>query len=345
MTILVVAQSINDYCSSNLQSFTGYIPGDTLLASTTAGTFDSTSVTYALTIYNSFSVRAIKKIPAGQTLLWLHVMYYTTPVVQSSTVPDSITFTSDDETPLIRVNKTTGSATVYQVQLLQGGSTVTLAGTFSMASNTLKELDIKWLSHVSTGNIEIYDGQTLVYTFTGNTTVDADVRFVVFGGSNAAGSATDAVRVSEVIVADEPTLRMKLRNLKVSSVDSATNWTTTLGKVIETTGGVSIVAASPGNFSTSPGSILFNMTDIPAADAAKRVRGVYVTQFMSRTGSTPIANTRTIVDIAGTVYESSDHALFGGSDNVQIEFLLNPSTGQAWTPTEVNAAKVGVKSV
>jgi hypothetical protein len=345
MAILATAQSVNDYCMSNQQLFGGSVVTDIMIQNTTVANFDSTSVSYALTLYNAYVVRVIKPLPTAGTVYWTHVMYVTTSLTGSATLPDMMAYVSDDETPLVRFNKVTASGNTYQVQLLQGATLVTLAGTFTLPVTSLRELDFKWQGHSTTGNIEVYDNQTLIYSFTGNTLVDADIKYVVFGGSNSSGSVTSAVHISEVIVADEPTLRMKLRNLKVSTVDSATNWTTSLGKVIGTGGGVSIDHALPGNFSTSPGTLLFNMSDIPAADTAKRIRTVVVTKFISRTGITPIAGTRTVLDISGTLYETANHDLFGDSDNIQIEYLNNPATSQPWTFTEVNALKVGVKSV
>lgn len=347
MTILATAQSLNDYCGSSRQDYAGFIQTHDLPFTQNAANFDATSVTYALSLFNSFIVRVVKRLPGGGSTLWTHCMFRTTSFAQAADVPHLMAYVSEDEVAQVVLRKaSTVSGNLYEFQLRRGGVYITLpGGPINISSLALHELDIKWFGNATSGNVELYDGQTLIYSFSGDTTVDSDIRYVTFGGRGLSGVNTADAHVSEVIIADEPTLRMKLRNLTVASVASATNWTTNLGKVIAVSGGTSIDYAQPGNFNLSPGTLMFNMTDIPMADAAKRVRAVVVTKFLSVTPSSPITGTRTVLDNSGILSETANHTLFGNSENIQIEYSLNPATGQPWTYTEVNALKVGVKSV
>ena len=205
-----------------------------------------------------------------------------------------------------------------------------------IATATLFKIDIQ-VNYSTTGWVRIYLNGTMVYEFVGNTIASGSTStsLTKMGFTNSGTSSS--MYYSEVIVAERDTRTLSLYTLVPTGNGSGNQWQGSYTDIDEgranETDVVSTTAAEQAAF--------FEIGDIPAGNYA--IQAVKVTAQATR-GVTGPANIQIGVRSAGTTTLSPNKPLDSAWTKVNETFLVNPTTGLAWTLAEVNAMQIAARS-
>lgn len=148
-----------------------------------------------------------------------------------------------------------------------------------------------------------------------------------------------ANRISQIIAADEPTLRLPLVTCYPNAAGDVNQWTGAYTAVDE-------MNADIGDF-TETGSagqlFLANITDLPSGNTLTPL-GVGVT-ILAAKGATGPTSIKIAIKTHGTVYYGTTYALTLAYAGYSYLWTVNPSTGIAWTQAEITALQIGYESV
>lgn len=143
---------------------------------------------------------------------------------------------------------------------------------------------------------------------------------------------------SEVVFADEPTMRLNLATIYPNAAGDTNTWDS------GTYASVDEMAADTGDFTESGTAgqlLLANVTDLPAT--AETPQNVQVTVLAAKgtTGPTKIA---LAIKTHGTVYYSGEFSLTEAYAAYSYIWNVNPNTSAAWTRAEITALQIGYES-
>jgi len=153
-----------------------------------------------------------------------------------------------------------------------------------------------------------------------------------------AATTASTAGISEVIICDEPTLRMGVVPIYPNAAGDATEWTGAYTAIDE-------LAASMTDFIETPDAVklfLCNVTDLPAGSLNPLCLKVSILAAKGSSGPTQI---KIAIKTHGTVYYSSTFALDISPTAYSYSWPLNPNTTAAWTTAEITALQIGVESV
>lgn len=269
------------------------------------------------------------------TELWQTVYFY--PASTSSGGQSIIKFTGTG-IDLLRL-KQNGLSNNFDFDYWNGTSWVNIATGVSLPAGILVRLDFHIKMDNVSGVFELYVNTALNSSFSGDTILTAATAIdsVTFRTSTT-GVTTQVF--SAFIVADEDTRAIIYSQTAINGAGTNTDWAGDNTAIDET--GVNdldfISSATPGDIET----VAFGNLAAEFA-TGHDVVGVGVTARAAKGAAGP-GFVKPVVRSGATIGEGTSQALDLSWAPKQHFFPLNPATGLAWTPGEVDAAEIGVKS-
>jgi hypothetical protein len=303
------------------------------VVSATGGRFDADASRNALVASLGVSEYSIRY--AESTEIWIHAFLY-----QESVAAEDLIYIGGDDGAYKIALESDGRWSVY----------ANVAATYTLLATTDDpvlvdegaHIDIRILMDVS-GEIQIYKDEVEVLTFSGDTTGDATYMDNLYiQGLTGAGNET---MISQLIIADQPTLGMRLVTLPVTGAGSTSEWTGTAADIDEAElNEADFISALEGDLVST-----FALTNVPtpAYDNYAAI-AVAVGVLANNPAETFVGNIQAALRIGGINYFSADSPfLTHDGQTVATVFTFNsdPSNASAWNKTKVNALEVGVKSI
>lgn len=259
---------------------------------------------------------------------------------QAATCQVSITIAAD------------GTVNVYRgaAATLLGSST---SGAFGFAST--RYFEVKAIFHTSTGSVIVkLDGNTIVSVTAANTSATTAASGDAWSNGTALGSLSDNrtwtiddLYILNLTGSQNTDFLGDVRVMPWTATADATvtGWTPNTGTTV-----VSVIDETPPNddtdYATSSATndiAVFNMTGATLT-AGTTIKGVMVRYRAKKdnAGGRALAST---IKHNGTSAQGATIALASSYTTKHDIYETNPSTGNAWTPTEVAAAQPGIKTV
>ncbi len=232
---------------------------------------------------------------------------------------------------------------VWRLDTRDGGGWVTRVSSLTSVpgNNVLTKITIKLVLHATTGEFTVWVGDTEVGSFIGDTIGDTGattVDKIRFTSSDSDGA--NATFISEVVIADEQTINMRVATLVPEGDGNQVDWVNGFAAVDEL-----INSASDSIQSASANEVeLMTLTDY-AGSTDMVVRTVFVSAKAIRGASGP-QNLQLAVREGATDGFSANKALTEVYTTFKNSFTVNPDTGPAaWTLPELDTMEAGVKSI
>lgn len=216
-----------------------------------------------------------------------------------------------------------------------GSSLTTLSGTYNMSAGTRANWDVYFKKHASAGILRLYKDGTLVLEETGLNTSNFAVDCVRIKGYD---STSSTISVSQVIVADESTIGMKVFSPNLSAGNSNT-FTSGAATDVDVDTATKLNTYITGNSNGLKAT--FAMENIPAGSLVAKAIAV---NTRAKKGASGPAHMNMVARVGGTDYNhGTDHNLTVGIDPFAVIYNTNPATGLAWDNTTVDASEMGVR--
>lgn len=245
----------------------------------------------------------------------------------------------DDANPILRIrnNDPGGIFGNLDFQYWNGAAWITIAEDI-VATDVLQPIDIHANLNAS-GEFTLYQNNMQIASFTGDTTLGATTaNNIVFG---PADSGVGDHYVSEVVVADEPTLNWRVQTLRATADGTHTEFTGTFADIDEVGlfDDLTFVTGDTNNFqesfviedSVTPGGYSVAAL-VTGARASRGSTGPQNMQFITVSNS----NTFTSASVSGLD--------LGLRPYLNIE-AVDPDTSLEWDDTSIAQAEVGVKAI
>jgi hypothetical protein len=200
--------------------------------------------------------------------------------------------------------------------------------------NGFLEIDMQISNFGINANVSVYCNGNLIIEYTGDiTTPNIENGFDCV----SIGNDSNYFYPSEIIVADEDTRLMRLKTLAPSAAgDTSANWTGAYTDIDETTLSDSDKIYS----STNNADFQCNLTGMPSG--AWSVKAVKVAaRCVDGSGSTGI---QLGVKSGGTVGSGNTQTASGYWQTKEILMQVNPVTGVAFTPAEIEALQINLRA-
>lgn len=187
----------------------------------------------------------------------------------------------------------------------------------------------------ASGSIDTFIDGTFYaqHSFSGDTTDLVDLEsFRCYSDFNTA--------YSEVIVADESTLDMRVQSLTPTGNGFHTDWTGDFNDVDSFDDGTSIKTATTEKES-------FTFSDITASVGGRAIKGLFFGVRANHINAVSPDQVNQFVRISSTDFSVTGPTLGPSSGFLpqQALFAVNPDTLTSWTESEINALEAGVESV
>lgn len=226
-------------------------------------------------------------------------------------------------TQTLRLDYWNGSAWVsagsLNVDLDAARQTIDIAAVVNSASGSLK-LYLSGTERIDSGTIDL-SGITAL----------GKLRF--YGPTTITGTL-----VSQCIVADEPTIGMRVFTVAPSGAGATSDWTGAYTEIDE-------ITYNDGDFINSPSANQVSTFSIsPGTLTGYQVRAVAVTA-RAKCGASGPQNLQLALRSSGTNYFSGSKALDVGYGAFCNIWETNPATSAAWVNTAVAGLQPGVKSI
>ncbi len=312
--------------------------GDFTSVDTVAGRFDSAYARNSLRTEAAGTITFDIDTPIATFYLTARYNQNNPTFVGADAAPITI---FEGSTPVARIKTTAG---VWRLQTRESAAWVNRGSSFSTSPGsapTLNKLTLKVVLHASTGEITAWVGNVQVATFTGDTIGDTGATGLdtVTLRSNDDAANQDAYW-SEVIVADEQTINMRVATLVPNGDGNQVDWVNGFAAVDEIA-----VSAEDTIQSASANEVeLMTLTNY-AGSTDLVVRTVFVSAKAIRGASGP-QNLQLAVREGVTDGFSANKALTEVYTTFKNSFTTNPDTGPAaWDLTELDTMEAGVKSI
>ena len=308
------------------------------------------SGTYASTLSDNYSMKCIgvdyADVPLNQSIsdVWMHAHIYINQNSQGN-ANDFLQFiNSSSGLPQITLRGNDVSPMTFSAYLDSGSGLSALTGSFTVPNTTEVDFDVHVKIHSTLGEISVYINGVSAYSYTGDTsTVNNNFDNVKI--SSYSDSTFYSTNWSQIILADEPTIGWLLDTLRATSNDSLGSWSGDFSAIDE----VDYTASSDFISSDTSADIAtfgHNGYDTSIDTSTYVVRGVVVSSSAAIQSGSTVTDMSHAVKVGATVYPSTALGMTGGGvvDNNQTLWDTNPATSSAWTFTDLNALKFGVKN-
>ncbi len=219
------------------------------------------------------------------------------------------------------------------------GSWNTIGAAFTINMQSYQVFDLLVTCNSASGSVRLFTSGTERIGTTVNTTAIAQLNKARFSGWSWASPVSARTSVSEVVIADEATVGMRVMTYYVTGTGNDFAWTGTYADVDE-------IPFADADFinSTVAGDVeLFTGTPVSSI-ASLNIRAVCVTARARRGASGP-QNIQLALRTGGTNYFSGTQALDVGYKGHVAVWETNPFTAAAWTAADAAAIEFGVKSI
>lgn len=261
----------------------------------------------------------------------------------SATTTSRIAFYDSSGTLLFRFGGT--SAPTFQYWTGSGTTFTTICTTPTLTAATVYTLSFRFNIADSGGEITLYiNGTQIGSSFTGDTKLSSAtaISYVDFANVSVGSGAGSDDHWSGFVstTGDENPYGIKIKTHVPTGAGATSGWTGTFANIDDNTPDTTdvITAATAGLTST------FVMDDPPSLTGSDVIRGVYMSA-MARCGTTGPQNMNLVLRASSTDQLSSTKALTTGWRTFNHFFEDNSVTSAEFTPTEIAAAELGVKSV
>lgn len=236
---------------------------------------------------------------------------------------------SDVEVIRLRYNYSTSALTLQY----WNGSAWTDVGSITLSLSTLQDMDLHFVVNSASGSLRLYVSGTKRIEGTGiNLSGVASIR------RHRIYAAGYGPRISQNIVADEPTIGWRVTTVPPTGAGATTDWTGGYTEVDE----ITVSDADFVNSDTANEVELFShSTTIPSGYT---VRAVAVTA-RARCGASGPQNLQLALRSSGTTYFSGSKALDVGYGAFVHIWETDPATSAAFTNASANSFQFGVKSI
>jgi hypothetical protein len=277
----------------------------------------------------------------AQADFWLHfdIVQNSYPA-SSTTLVRLVEFLDSGGVGQVRLTGSWGGGSanpIWQMERWDGSAWVSV-GNCTAPPGARQTIDIHVVSNTASGSIDLYMSGTKRIT---SPTVDLSgftgIEQARFWGITRTIPADSSI--SQVIMATETTIGMRLGTIPMTGNGASTAWTGDYTNIDE-------IAYNDGdeiNSGTANDIELYTGTPVPAF-TGYTIRALAVTARAKKSGSGP-AQMQLAIRSGGTNYFSSTLALdvaYGGFCKV---WETNPATTAAWQSSELSALQYGVKSI
>lgn len=314
-----------------------FIPSDSTVVeiASISGTFNPSFARCA--ILCNYTENYIESPSIGSlTTAWMHCDMQLGPFPGSGT-----RFSWYDGSAAERIRIIGDATGTLSVQYNVGAGWVTAGSQISVTMGSRQTIDLQVVCNSASGSIKLYIAGTQRIT---SGTIDLSAitalnknRFLGYTEPSS-GLATHTY-VSQVIVANESTIGMRLLTRYPNAAGATSSWTgayTDIDEIVYEDADF-ILSGSNNQVST------FGQTG--PAITGYTVRAVGVTA-RARKGASGPQNLRHALRVSGTDYFSgSDIALDAGYLATETIWETNPATSAAWVNTAIDALQPGVKSI
>lgn len=215
------------------------------------------------------------------------------------------------------------------------GNYIKLLETASGQPTGLHKLDIR-VNYGTSGAVRVFVNGVEVITYTGDVTRSGSTSLTSFALASCGTSGQSTF--CEVTCTDRDSRTLMLKTHVPMANGNSMQWTGSFGDIDETT----INEADGVSTNVVDQVSTFGITDLPAGSNLA-IRGFKVSGYAAR-GETGPANIQLGVTSANTTVFTDDLGVETGWTRVSQSWETNPVTDTAWTPEEINALQIGVKS-
>jgi hypothetical protein len=310
--------------------------GTNVVESTTSGTFDSSRVRCSLLLPNS-GAWALSPNFTASTTVWIHAEVFADGGSQLNGW--LFTLVNSSGVDVVRMGGTALS-TNWHVEFFNGSAWVQIGNNYTIPFDHRTTLDIMIKSGVS-GGVSVYlDGGPLVISGSGDLSAVSNFQQLRVSSQANFPMASSLTHVSQIIVADEPTIQWCSFSIHPTAAGTHTDWTGLYTDVNETVldDTTFIYTTTASQLDTFP----VNSITLPGGYIVKAL----VQSMRARISTAGPQNAQFVVRTASTDYASSNvTGIFYNYQPFQTIWTTNPNTSAAWTQSDVNAAEIGVKSI
>jgi hypothetical protein len=232
--------------------------------------------------------------------------------------------------------QTAGGSITWQFQYLLSGTWTNLGSSF-VTSTARQTFDIHLVVNSGSGSVEIFCSGTSRASGSADLSGISGIAKLRAYGRNVLGAAT--VSVSQVVVASEPTIDMRVGTIVMTGQGATHTFDT--GGFANIDEGV----YSDADFiqsGTAAQIELFTGTPVPSF-TGYTIRALALTARANYSGSAP-TKFRFVLRSAGTNYTSADQTLTFGNGAFCKVWETNPATSAAFNSSEISALQYGVES-
>lgn len=300
-------------------------------ASDVSGYYDKTRVDGAFHLFSGHAVLIDNEAPAA-TEVWYHFRYATRGIAGAFESGNFVEIRDANSNIVARMTYSAGNFSISAV-----GTTTSTSGTNRLANGSAYSIDIQVIVAATT-TVRFYINGALFADRTVTTGVGFGIpRSIRFAWTEGSGNSSGQY-VSEVIIADEDTRGMRLRELRPSAFGIFQEWDGAAAAVRDSDLATGI-STDTANRRVSFG--VTNLENIGAGDIINRV----VAQTYAQRGETGIGKFNHFFRFRdGTVTDSADITLAPLGAFYREEFLLNPKTGLPWVPEDFRSLQTGIRS-
>lgn len=320
MSILRIASAPADL------GFGGYVWEQTDL-----NLFDVTRVAGAFGLQNGHAFTVDHAVAAGGTT-WYHFRHAVTVLSGNFTDGTLMEIKDTNSNTLARVEYVDSN-----LRLVAVGTTTSTSGTVRLAESTTYSFDIQIVFGATT-TARLYINGALFAERAVTTGAGFTAPTSIGFRWNRPSFDDSSYYFSEIIIADEDTRGMRLRELRPTAFGIFQEWDGSAASVRDSdlsTGISTATADRRVSFGVS------NLENIQNSDVINRV----VAQTYAQRGETGITKMNHFFRFRnGTVTDGADITLGLFGQYYREEFPLNPSTGLPWVPADFRSLQTGVRS-
>lgn len=275
---------------------------------------------------------------AAATECWTHaLLYHNSGSATLTTYP--LVWVDGSGVDSVRLKHVSGTSNTLALEYWNGAAWTAAGSAVAVQVNLdTQAIDFRILCNTASGNLSLYVAGTERINASVDLSGITSIRKFRALGDTAGGFNFD-LRLSQVIIADEPTIGWRLATLYPSGTGADTAWTGAYTSIDET-------VYSDADFINSGSAAQVSTFALTGpAMTGYSVRAVVVTARARRGASGP-QNIRMALRSSGTTYPSgSDIALGLGYAPVQAVWETDPATSSAWVNTAISTLQAGVKSI
>lgn len=323
------------YCATTILDFT---PGAPHAHDTTAGMFNADRVRAAIRGGGTASGQASPQFTTPLSSGWLSFWAYLPALSASSTPFPMVALVVSGASTGLAVGIMCDTGAICLVRVSTGADVVLGTSAEVLPTGELHKFDmyVGGVSNTVSYPVEIYMDGVLVLEYFGTTTTLGVSTIVAARLENGGGLSTaEAPRLSEIIVCEEPTLKMEAFELYPAGVGADTAWTGTYADIDDLTVSADYIQ---GNVDEAVESVT-----VPTRSYRGYCVGMWMRIFgieVTTTGSSLDAGFR----YSDGTYQYTTGINFSTSGAYEfIDWPLDPATSLRWTATTLNTLQLSVR--